>query len=96
MTDIPDWAIRRFCEGAGLNYNQVMSAGGEHAVTLRVTVRHGASIIAKHEQPPVDPDEEAVKRIFAAYNGISVEDAHFITSGFARTVSQYKQEKANG
>lgn len=93
MTDIPDWAIRRFCEGAGLNYENTMFWHGDAAVTLRVAVRHGASIIAKHEQPPADPDEEAVKRILEAAD-VVIDD--MLSWNFARAVSQYKQEKANG
>lgn len=47
-------------------------------------------MIAKHEQPPVDPDVDAVKRILLKFYGSPVilgEDA------VARAVAQYKWER---
>ena len=54
------------------------------------TFRALCDMIAKHEQPPVDPDVEAVKRILLKFYGSPVilgEDA------VARAVAQYKQER---
>lgn len=94
MTDtIPDWAIRVFCERAGLDYAGVFALGGEEGVRLRTVVRAGARLVMQHEQPPADPDEEAVKRILEAAD-IDVGD--MLSWNLARAVSQYKQEKANG
>lgn len=95
MNDIPDWAGRRACEL--LNADSILSSwcwpqdDGNGAL---VTV---AKLVMQHEQPPVDPDEEAVKRIIAAYFNNEVEDVFWgATIHLARAVSQYKQEKANG
>jgi len=52
-------------------------------------------MIAKHEQPPVDPDVEAVKRIIVAW-APTVNPARLETAWreeFARAVAQYKQER---
>lgn len=51
-------------------------------------------MIAKHEQPPVDPDVEAVKRMLCAFYG----EAKVILSAdaVARALAQYKQERSNG
>ena len=47
-----------------------------------------ARMIAKHERPPVDPDEEAVKRILCA-----ALPSHAFTSGvLAAALAQYKKE----
>lgn len=95
MNDIPDWAGKRACELLNADTAETM-VWVWPAHKGYDTIRTVAKLVMQHETAPIDPDEEAVKRIFAAYNGISVEDAHFITSGFARAVSQYKQEKGNG
>lgn len=99
MNDIPDWAVRVFCERASLSYLAVKVRDDFQAHLLWRAVSAGARLIAKHEQPPadpVDPDEEAVKRILAAHDGFPVEDTCFAKNCLARAVSQYKQEKANG
>jgi predicted HAD superfamily Cof-like phosphohydrolase len=49
-----------------------------------------ATLIAKHEQPPVDPDVEAVKRILLKCYGSYVILGE---NAVARAVAQYKQER---
>lgn len=96
MNDIPDWAGRRACEL--LNADSILSSwcwpqdDGNGAL---VTV---AKLVMQYEQPPIDPDEEAVKRILRAWHyGDEVADFKKLDDqNFARAVSQYKQEKANG
>ena len=50
-------------------------------------------MIAKYEQPPVDPDVEAVKRIVSTYFHC---DTFYVGNDerFARAVAQYKLERA--
>lgn len=83
MNDIPDWAGKRACEL--LNAEQTYDYRWPLDLHSPI-VRTVAKLVMQHEEPPIDPDEEAVKRI------IDAQIAH----GFARAVSQYKQEKANG
>ena len=92
---IPDWAVKRACEL--LNAENATAARwlwsehkGHHCITAI------AKLVMQHEKPPVDPDEEAVKRIIAAYLSISETSLASGFESFARAVSQYKQEKANG
>lgn len=95
MTDIPDWAGKRACEllnaeahkdGFTPEWEWPKSEGFYPARTV-------AKLVMQHETAPVDPDEEAVKRIIKAWSGI----ATFLSSeDLAAAVSQYKQEKANG
>ena len=53
-------------------------------------------MIAKHEQPPVDPDVEAVKRIINAWRPSDMDGLNFeaYSNHLARAVAQYKQERA--
>ena len=53
-------------------------------------------MIAKYEQPPVDPDVEAVKRILAAWEPLTMSGILQDTypQDFARAVAQYKLERA--
>lgn len=70
----------------------------EHPTFIRAMYRNTnpsfralCDMIARHEQPPADPDVEAVNRILLAFYGSPVilgEDA------IARAVAQYKQERA--
>lgn len=56
-------------------------------------------MIAKYEQPPVDPDVEAVKRIIQAWYGAPISFHCSALDGtrldVERAVAQYKQERAN-
>jgi len=54
-------------------------------------------MIAKHEQPPVDPDVEAVKRIMRAWYGFAQHQPPplcYDSESYDRAVAQYKQERA--
>lgn len=92
MTDIPDWAGKRACELLNAEYVAVSyyqwprDKGCRHVTAL-------AKLVMQHEQPPVDPDEEAVKRILEAAD---IDVGNMLSWNLARTVSQYKQEKGNG
>lgn len=82
MNDIPDWVGKRACEllnEEGPAYPYDWPNDG-----MSVCVRTVAKLVMQHETKPVDPDEEAVKRI------IDAQIAH----GFAAAVSQYKQERS--
>lgn len=56
-------------------------------------------MITKYEQPPVDPDVEAVKRVIEAWYGAPISfDCSALTGtrlDVERAVAQYKQERAN-
>jgi hypothetical protein len=56
MTDHPEWVWKRAAEvltdEVGLRYTCAMRGPAMRTV---------ASLIAKHEQPPVEPDEEVVQ-----------------------------------
>lgn len=96
MNDIPDWAGKRACE---LLNNEMASSPYKWPQDAELAnVRTVAKLVMQHEQPPVDPDEEAVKRIFKAWGPDTDWDDPIATypDDFARAVSQYKQEKANG
>lgn len=90
MNDIPDWAGKRACELLNAEEPFHPYCWPRDASAVSVTVV--AKLVMQLEQPPIDPDEEAVKRILEAAYG---EDPLY-GPAFARAVSQYKQEKANG
>ena len=96
MTDtIPDWAGKRACELLNADFGGRIYAWPRDEG--RLEVRTVAKLVMQHEQPPVDPDEEAVKRVIAAYFNNEVEEVFWgATTHLARAVSQYKQEKGNG
>ena len=85
----PEWAAQLFCQRAGIDYSAIMR--GENTVVLRVAVREAARMIAKYEQPPVDPDVEAVKRILMAFYESRVILGE---PAVERAVAQYKLERA--
>ena len=96
MTDtIPDWAGKRACEL--LNAEEPFHPYCWPRDAAATAVMAIAKLVMHLEQPPVDPDEEAVKRIIAAYFNNEVEDVFWGAKiHLARAVSQYKQEKGNG
>lgn len=100
MTDtIPDWAGKRACELLNDEARQKGLASGWNWSDdgPRYPVTTVAKLVMQHEQPPVDPDEEAVKRILMKWNDtLSDEILREYHVDFARAVSQYKQEKGNG
>jgi len=62
MTDHPEWVWRRAAEvlneKSSVNYAKPYHRGPDMLAV--------ASLIAKHERPPVDPDEEVVITILSA------------------------------
>ena len=95
MNDIPDWAGKRACEQLNAENRTAESSWPAHRDNVPlITV---AKLVMQHETAPVDPDEEAVKRVIAAYFNNEVEEVFWgATTHLARAVSQYKQEKGNG
>ena len=99
MNDIPDWAGKRACEllnaeahkkGTRPDWNWADDSHRYPAIAV-------AKLVMQHEQPPVDPDEEAVKRILMKWHDtLSDKILREYHVDFARAVSQYKQEKGNG
>lgn len=89
---IPDWAIQRALDLCGRGQTVAVARDMFRATGNLADVMSFARFIAKHEQPPVDPDEEAVKRILSAVMG----PRDFAQWDLSAAVSQYKQEKANG
>jgi len=78
--------------------------GGVSSLTLDLCKSHYAcgtifaalcDMIAKHEQPPVDPDVEAVKRVLREWCPV-YDEALFteVDERVARAVAQYKLERA--
>ncbi|SCY69731.1 hypothetical protein SAMN05660666_02530 [Novosphingobium aromaticivorans] len=95
MNDIPDWAGKRACEL--LNAEEPLHPYLWPSDGVTVAVAALVKLVMQLEQPPIDPDEEAVKRIFAAFYGDSSNHGTYLPPEMlARAVSQYKQEKANG
>jgi len=66
----------------------------EYILSPRGTFRALCDMIAKYEQPPVDPDVEVVKRIYAAHVDFDPSVIAWNPQGLARAVAQYKQERA--
>jgi len=99
VTEIPDWAGKRACEllsaeGAHLYYQWPRDA---HVMAVRTV----AKLVMQHETPPVDPDEEAVKRIFASVGAVFMEGPYravmeLDADALARAVAQFKKERENG
>ena len=95
MNDIPDWAGKRACEL--LNEATYVSEWRWPRDSKLGPVITVAKLVMQHEQPPVDPDEEAVKRILMKWHDtLSDKILREYHVDFARAVSQYKQEKGNG
>ena len=93
MTDtIPDWAGKRACEL--LNAELTVSDWLWPRDCKLSPVKAIAKLIMQHETAPVDPDEEAVKRIIGAYWGFSLHPVSWCAKGLARAVAQYKQERS--
>lgn len=64
MTDIPLWAIDKAAQAAGFNDRSSLAhLTRAHAVDR--SIRAHARLIAKHEQPPVDPDLIEARRLAA-------------------------------
>lgn len=86
---IPDWAGKRACEL--LNAEPTVSDWLWPRDCKLSPVKAIAKLVMQHEQPPVDPDEEALERVFRA---AEILPEHIPYCTFKRAVSQYKQEKA--
>jgi hypothetical protein len=86
----PDWAIKAALERIHVSHDQLPLSSWRDG-TYAIAVSLAASLIAKHEQPPVDEDREALIRILQAAD-IGPDD--MFPNNFARAVAQYKQERA--
>ena len=95
MNDIPDWAVQIALKRCGIDPLETRFIEWRDQ-TYAKAVRHLAQMIAKHEQPPVDPDEEAVKRIFDRSGLFDSVDAYFerFPHFLAAALAQYKQERS--
>lgn len=89
----PDWAIERANALCGRGWTAAMTRDTFKATGNFGDVMVFARYISEHEQPPVDPDVEAVKRILLPYVlariGTSDEER------LAAAVAQYKKERGN-
>jgi len=97
MTDIPDWAGKRACELLNIECGYTRYTWPEARPDLGV--RTVAKLVMQHEQPPIDPDVEAVKRIIRAWYGFSDNirtNPYYEPGSYERAVAQYKQERSNG
>lgn len=93
----PDWVLIEAAKlakwhGVGLDGCKACYQGGVHTA-----YRALCDMIAKHEQPPVDPDVEAVKRILLKWNDAPIYDWNHpaIAITLERAVAQYKTERGN-
>lgn len=91
------WAIERARQLAQAEATTDIG-NGQNLLGLSCYTMALARLIEQHEQPPVDPDVEAVKRIINAYVNYRLSD-HGYWDGKAesltRAVAQYKQEVEN-
>lgn len=95
---IPDWVLLEAAKRTmwGIYAHDIERLRVEYGYD-RSTFGALCDMIAKHETKPVDPDEEAVKRVTNLACGRGADfPAYWNPENIARAVSQYKQEKANG
>lgn len=82
----PQWAldeaVKRLNEAVGREFYEPAD------VAVLVLARH----IAKHEQPPVDPDAEALRRIFRVWDAYWTEERLRDNRQFTAALAQYKKE----
>ena len=78
--DIPQWALEEA--------HKQLTAGGHRFDRTSHAVRVHARMIAKHEKPPVDPDEGALERILKA---VGVRRAYGREEWYD-ALAQYKKE----
>ena len=91
MNEVPeDWVLREAAKRAWYAPATIDHWRAHHASSTTFSAL--CDMIAKYEQPPVDEDVEAVKRIFmaAANNPNYFFDGEYIS----RAVAQYKLERA--
>lgn len=105
MTDIEepeDWVLFEAANRTLWYHTKSNEDGGiaelrEDYRTQRI-YRALCDMIAKHETPPADPNEEAVKRIFdivlGSYKSERIWDENPVL--LAAAVAQYKKERGNG
>jgi len=96
MTEIPDWAGKRACELMNAEWAKPVYSWPRNA--SNGDLRAVAKLVMQHEQPPADPDEEAVKRVFGKSGAMADTDAYFAMypEALARAVAQFKKERENG
>lgn len=96
----PDWVLIEAAKRGrfGLVPVETSRAMYEEPITQHHHVfRALCDMIAKHEQPTVDPDVEAVKRILLKWNDAPIYDWNHpsIAITLERAVAQYKTERGN-
>ena len=79
---IPQWALDEAMKRLKEELGCVLY--GKESGATKVLAR----MIAKHEKPPIDPDEEAVKRVLWA----AFPHAVICSEAKARALAQYKKE----
>jgi len=87
-----DWVLIEAAKRAGINRTPAQLRAGQIANAAKPYLRALCDMIAKHEQPPVDPDVDAVQRILEAY-----EKGAWLSwsnTALTRAVAQYKLERA--
>ena len=97
MSDTPpDWVLLEAARGSNwISYSSIIDLRHEYANPVFKTYRALCDMIAKYEQPPVDPDVESVKRILGAWLDGDYDNIECDTrADFDRAVAQYKLERA--
>ena len=96
MKEVPeDWVLREAAKRAWYAPATIDHWRAHHASSTTFSAL--CDMIAKYEQPPVDPDVEAVKRILQEWYGFDPLSIVALASdggGYARAVAQYKLERA--
>lgn len=91
---VADWVLLEAAERGNMQTRDIISLRRWYRNDELRPYRALCDMIAKYEQPPVDPDVEAVKRIIAAWLEDDVPNIIWIDSYLKNAVAQYKQERA--
>ena len=98
MSEVPeDWVLLEAAMRTNWSdYNLAIGRFRQEYGVTRSTFRALCDMIAKYEQPPVDPDVEAVHRILSAwYENADFHHMDYANPGaFNAAVAQYKLERA--
>ena len=85
---VADWVLLEAAERGNMQSRDIISLRRWYRNDELRPYRALCDMIAKHEQPPVDPDVEAVKRIFT--RGCVIANLFQMMEA----IEQYKQERA--
>lgn len=88
MTDHPQWVWKRAAQELNRHCSGWIPEDRELPAMQTV-----ANLIAKYEQPPVDPDEAVVKAVVEAWCGYKVDWWEW-AADTARALAVYKAHKA--